>query len=78
MHCHSELNLPSPNGNLSIKWHLEDWEHPCYFPADKGVYVIAINLDKPSDPTVQGAAQTEENVPDARRLPNEDMSTADM
>lgn len=77
MHCHFELNLPSPNGNLSTVWHLEDWEHPCYFSAVKGVYLITINPDKPSDPTVQGAAQTQENFPGARRLPNEDTSTAD-
>lgn len=45
-------------------WHLEDWEHPRYFSAVEGVYLITINPDKPSDPTVQGAAQTQENFPD--------------
>lgn len=40
--------------------------------------LIAINPDKSSNPTVQGDAQTWENLPDARSLPNEDMSTADM
>lgn len=75
---HSKLNLPVPNGNLSTEWHLKHWEHPRHFPAVRGVYLTVINPDKASDPTVQGAAQRQENIPSARRFPNENMCAADM
>lgn len=75
---HSKLNLPVPDGKLSTEWHSEHWEHPCHFPAVRGVSLTVINPDKASHPTVQGAAQKGENIPNTRRLPNENMSAADM
>lgn len=78
MPCHSKLNLPIPNGNLSIEYYLEHWEHPCHFPAVRGVSLTLINPDKASHPTEEGAAQRAENIPNTRRLQNEDMSAADM
>lgn len=62
------MNFPVPNGNLGVKYRLEDWAHPSYFPEDKGVYLISVS------PYVQGAVQTSEIIPDARQLPNKDIS----
>lgn len=76
MHRHCKLNFPIPNGNLGVRYHLEDWAHPSYAAgADKGVplgvyliarcLLIATNPDKAQDADVQGAVQTSEIIPDA-------------